>query len=71
MTGGTSTFQLVVRGRRLGRVSVQIPGRHNVLNAAAAMTAGLELGYPVDRPAGWHRGVQRHPAAVRAEGRRR
>jgi UDP-N-acetylmuramate--alanine ligase len=48
MTGGTSTFQLVVRGRRLGRVTLQIPGRHNVLNAAAAMTAGLELGYPVD-----------------------
>jgi UDP-N-acetylmuramate--alanine ligase len=48
MTGGTSTFELVVRGRRLGRVTVQIPGRHNVLNAAAAIAAGLELGYPID-----------------------
>ena len=48
MTGGTSTFELVARGRRLGSVSVQIPGRHNALNAAAAMTAGLELGYPIE-----------------------
>ena len=48
MTGGTSTFELVARGRRLGPVSVQIPGRHNALNAAAAMTAGLALGYPIE-----------------------
>ena len=48
MTGGTSTFELVARGRRLGTVTLQMPGRHNALNAAAAMTTGLGLGYPVD-----------------------
>ncbi len=48
MAGATSTFELVARGRRLGAVTVQIPGRHNALNAAAAMTTGLGLGYPVD-----------------------
>lgn len=40
------SFELVARGRRQGRVSLQVPGRHNALNAAAAFTAGLELGYP-------------------------
>ena len=48
MTGATSTFHLVARGRRLGPVTLQIPGRHNALNATAAMTTGLALGYPLD-----------------------
>ena len=48
MTGGTTRFELVARGRRLGPVTVAIPGRHNALNAAAAITAGLELGYPIE-----------------------
>ena len=47
MAGSTSTFDLVARGRRLGRTTVQVPGRHNALNAAAALTTGLELGYPL------------------------
>ena len=68
MTGATSTFELVVRGRRLGRVTVQIPGRHNVLNAAAAMADRPRARLPGRRPAGRHRGVQRHPAALRAQG---
>jgi UDP-N-acetylmuramate--alanine ligase len=48
LTGQTSQFELVRRGRRLGAVLLQIPGRHNALNAAAALTAGLALGYPFD-----------------------
>jgi UDP-N-acetylmuramate--alanine ligase len=48
LTGQTSRFELVRRGRRLGTVLLQIPGRHNALNAAAALTAGLALGYPFD-----------------------
>ncbi len=43
--GSTSTFEVVDRGRRLGPVSLQIPGRHYVLDALAALAAGLELGY--------------------------
>ncbi len=35
---------VVGRGRRLGALQLRVPGRHNVLNAAAALAAGLELG---------------------------
>lgn len=38
------SFDLFQNGRELGRVNVNIPGRHNVLNALAAAAAGLELG---------------------------
>ena len=34
------------QGRVLGRVHLRIPGRHNALNAAAALAAGLRLGFP-------------------------
>jgi UDP-N-acetylmuramate--alanine ligase len=33
----------------LGRLRLQVPGRHNVLNALAAVAVGLELGLPFDR----------------------
>jgi UDP-N-acetylmuramate--alanine ligase len=45
LRGATSSFQLVSRGRRLGRVDLRVLGRHNALNAAAAFSAGLLLGY--------------------------
>jgi UDP-N-acetylmuramate--alanine ligase len=47
VAGATSTFQLVAHGRRLGSVSLQLPGRYNALNATAALAAGLELGFPL------------------------
>ncbi|HEY6865940.1 MAG TPA: UDP-N-acetylmuramate--L-alanine ligase [Candidatus Eisenbacteria bacterium] len=31
-------------GREMGEVEIQIPGRHNVLNALAAVSVGLEVG---------------------------
>ncbi|HET6698147.1 MAG TPA: UDP-N-acetylmuramate--L-alanine ligase [Nocardioidaceae bacterium] len=43
--GSTSTFTVVDRGRRLGEVSLQIPGRHYVLDALAALAAGMRLGF--------------------------
>lgn len=43
--GAGASFELVAHGRRQGRVQLQIPGRHNALNAAAAFTAGLGLGF--------------------------
>ncbi|MGZ4611408.1 MAG: UDP-N-acetylmuramate--L-alanine ligase, partial [Actinomycetes bacterium] len=46
LRGTGSAFEVVVRGRRLGPVELRIPGRHNALNASAALTAGLALGYP-------------------------
>jgi UDP-N-acetylmuramate--alanine ligase len=47
--GVGSSFEAISRGRRLGRVELQIPGRHNALNAAAALSVGLGLGFsPAD-----------------------
>lgn len=37
-------FDLVRLGRDMGRVTVNIPGRHNILNALAAAAVGLEMG---------------------------
>ncbi|MSO32874.1 MAG: UDP-N-acetylmuramate--L-alanine ligase [Candidatus Nanopelagicaceae bacterium] len=39
-----SFFRITWQGVVLGEVSLNIPGRHNVLNAAAALAAGLALG---------------------------
>jgi UDP-N-acetylmuramate--alanine ligase len=39
-----TAFELVLRGESLGQMSIQVPGRHNVLNAAAAAAVSLELG---------------------------
>jgi UDP-N-acetylmuramate--alanine ligase len=38
-----SIFEAEAKGRRLGRFSVGVPGRHNVQNALAAVAVGLEL----------------------------
>jgi UDP-N-acetylmuramate--alanine ligase len=38
-----SAFEVEVKGKRLGRYSIQVPGRHNIQNALAALTVGLEL----------------------------
>jgi UDP-N-acetylmuramate--alanine ligase len=47
--GMGSSFEAVSRGRRLGTVQLRLPGRHNLLNAAAALEVGLGLGFPLDR----------------------
>ena len=39
---GTS-FEITLNGNSLGRISVGMPGEHNVLNALAATAVGLEL----------------------------
>ncbi len=46
IAGPGVSFELVARGRRLERIQLQLPGRHNALNAAAAFTAGLGIGFP-------------------------
>ncbi|MDQ6650766.1 MAG: UDP-N-acetylmuramate--L-alanine ligase [Actinomycetota bacterium] len=40
------SFEAVHRGLRLGPVGLAVPGAHNALNAAAALSAGLALGLP-------------------------
>ena len=47
LTGARSSFELVDRGRRLGVFWLSVPGRHNVLNAAAAIAVCLGLGVPM------------------------
>ena len=44
--GSTSRFSVVDGSRELGEIALQIPGRHYVLDAAAALGAGLGLGFP-------------------------
>ncbi|MCG3176287.1 MAG: UDP-N-acetylmuramate--L-alanine ligase [Candidatus Omnitrophica bacterium] len=46
-----SRFEVYEHGRRLGAVSLRLMGRHNVLNALAAVAAGRHLGlkWPVIR----------------------
>ena len=44
-SGPTSTFTVVRDGTRLGTVTLRIPGRHYVLDAMAALGAGLRLGF--------------------------
>jgi UDP-N-acetylmuramate--alanine ligase len=41
-----STFDLVAEGRRLGRVSLQVPGAYNAVNAAGALGLGLAIDLP-------------------------
>jgi UDP-N-acetylmuramate--alanine ligase len=38
-----ATFGVLAAGERLGEVTLHVPGRHNVLNALAAVAVGLEL----------------------------
>jgi UDP-N-acetylmuramate--alanine ligase len=59
--GGTS-YGAVHHGRRLGQVALRVVGRHNALDSAGALLAGLELGFPFDAFAealGGFRGARR------------
>ena len=46
LSGMSSRFEVYQRGVRLGECTLQIPGRHNVLNALAAVGVGLYLEIP-------------------------
>lgn len=43
---GTS-FDVIHKGENLGTVKLNVPGRHNVLNAMACVVTGITLGQPV------------------------
>jgi UDP-N-acetylmuramate--alanine ligase len=61
-SGMTSRFDVYQHGTRLGACTLQIPGRHNVLNALAAIGVGLDLEVPFPTIAtalGAFAGVQR------------
>jgi UDP-N-acetylmuramate--alanine ligase len=46
--GRGTTFDVVYDGDSLGEVTLQVPGRHNILNSLAAIASGLSLGVPFD-----------------------
>ena len=41
--GLTTTFDVFFRNDRMGEVELRVPGRHNLLNALAAVAVGIEL----------------------------
>ncbi len=41
---GTNSFDVIYKGRTMGRVSLNIPGEHNIMNALAACAATSSLG---------------------------
>ena len=62
LSGMTSRFEVFQRGSSLGECTLQIPGRHNVLNALAAIGVGLDLEIPfvtIQRALASFAGVQR------------
>ncbi|BEP15487.1 UDP-N-acetylmuramate--L-alanine ligase [Acidothermaceae bacterium B102] len=49
LDGHTSEAEIVYRGRRMGTLRLQVPGDHNVRNAAATLAVGLRLGLSFDQ----------------------
>jgi len=46
--GFSSSFDVLYRGEKLGRVELRLPGLHNVRNSLAAVAVGIELGIDFD-----------------------
>ena len=40
------TARVLWRARVIGNLTLQVPGKHNALNAAAALATGIALGAP-------------------------
>jgi len=62
LAGLTSRFEVSRRGTPLGECTLQVPGRHNVLNALAAIAVGLDLDVPfptIEHALAGFTGVQR------------
>ena len=45
-------FDVYLRGEKIGRIVLSLPGAHNVKNALAAVACGLELNMPFEKIAG-------------------
>jgi UDP-N-acetylmuramate--alanine ligase len=48
LASGGASFDVGYEGSATGSVALRVPGQHNALNAAAALTAGLALGLPFE-----------------------
>ncbi len=49
LDGHTSEAEIIHHGRRMGLLALQVPGDHNVRNAAATLAVGLRLGLPFEQ----------------------
>lgn len=49
LTPSGSKARALWKGRAIGHLELQTPGHHNLLNAAAALAAGLSLGLPASQ----------------------
>lgn len=45
---GSSSFDLVYKGDNLGRIELNVPGKHNIINAVAASIVALNLGETIE-----------------------
>lgn len=43
-----ASYTLVLDGSEIGRITLRVPGRHNVLDSLAAVAAALQLGVPFE-----------------------
>ena len=71
LDGLTSRFEVLHHGAPLGACTLRVPGRHNVLNAMAAIAVGLDLEIPfvtIQKGVAEFSGVQRR-FQVRGESR--
>ncbi len=59
----SSSFSLLHRGKSLGQFTIHVPGRHNILNATAAIVAALEVGAKIPQ-------IQEHLSQFQGAGRR-
>jgi UDP-N-acetylmuramate--alanine ligase len=62
LSGLTSRFEVFQRGTSLGQCTLGVPGRHNVLNALAAISVALDLEIPfltIQKALAGFAGVQR------------
>ncbi|GAW92143.1 UDP-N-acetylmuramate--L-alanine ligase [Calderihabitans maritimus] len=60
--GFETTADILYQGKKIGKVELQIPGVHNIINALAAVAVGMKLGIPfsgIAEALKTFRGVQR------------
>ena len=43
-----SEYDLLHKEKKLGKIKINVPGKHNVLNSLAAVSLGIELGVSID-----------------------